>query len=204
MSYDPRHLPPPPPQPTQTRAWPKRHPVWSAVIVLAAIPFAAGGISALSPQHHPPAAAAPATTAPTATAPAAVATTAAPAPSPTPTPTPVTVVRTVTHVEFKVSGAGTPSITYGSDSDNISPQGGLGFDGQGEALPWHGQIRYHSGALYWNVTAQLEGDGNITCKVLLKVTRYWSDGTHFSKSKVIAHGHAAGGYNICSAQYNNL
>jgi hypothetical protein len=39
--------------------------------------------------------------------------------------------------------------------------------------------------------------------VLLKVTRYWSDGTHLSRSKVIAHGHASGCYNICDAQFNN-
>jgi hypothetical protein len=83
--------------------------------------------------------------------------------------------------------------TYGSDSDNISPPGGLGFDGSGTAAPFTASIKFHSSALYYVINAQLQGGGDITCSVSVKVTVHFSDGTHHSKSKVIAHGHASGG-----------
>ncbi|WP_203962229.1 hypothetical protein [Actinocatenispora thailandica] len=71
-------------------------------------------------------------------------------------------------------------ITYGSDSD--SRQGP-------NAVPWQASLpRDDSGkTLYYAVTAQLNSGGDITCEVLV--------GT-----KVVAAGHASGGYNICSAQ----
>jgi len=95
-------------------------------------------------------------------------------------------------------------ITYGSDSDNRSPQGGLGALGSGAALPWQGSMRYRSGALYYDVTAQLQGGGDIACKVRVRVTQFYSDGTHISKAKTVASGHASGGYNICDAQAENF
>lgn len=127
-------------------------------------------------------------------APAAHTTTAAPA---------ITRTRTVVRVLFSVTGTGAPSITYGSDSDNLSPDGHLGPLGDGNALPWHASVPYDRNALYYDVSAQLEGSGDIRCTLSLKVTRYYSDGTHISRSKIVQRGHAAGGYNICDAQANS-
>jgi hypothetical protein len=139
-----------------------------------------------------------------ATAPAAPAThTAAPVTRTTPAAGPITVTRTTTRVVFKVWGTGTPSIMYGSDSDNLSPSGNLGPLGDGNALPWKATMPYRDGALYYMVNAQLEGGGDIRCSVGIRVTDYYSDGTHISRGKVVERGHAIGGYNICDAQANN-
>lgn len=107
-----------------------------------------------------------------------------------------------TRVVFTVTGdaPGGADITYGSDSDNRSPDGGLGALGDGTPVPWSGSVKWHDSALYYSVSAQLQGSGNIHCKVQLKVTVYWTDGTHRSKSKTIARGHASGSYNICQAE----
>jgi hypothetical protein len=81
-------------------------------------------------------------------------------------------------VVFKVWGSA-PSgldITYGSDSDNL----------QGRGLPMTKTLTLKDDAMYYVVTAQLSGGGDIHCSVTV-------DG----KTKT---GHAAGGYNICSAQ----
>jgi hypothetical protein len=118
-------------------------------------------------------------------------------------PPAVTPGRRVIRILFTVTGSGYPSITYGTDSDNLSPSGTLGPLGDGNALPWHGSLAYRKGALYYDVSAQLEGGGDIRCAVVLKVTQYYSDGTHISRSKTEARGHASGGYNICDAQVNN-
>ena len=115
----------------------------------------------------------------------------------------------VTHhrvrIVFKVRGSAPEGvdITYGSDSNNITPPGNLGVLGNGSPLPFTGSIKYHSSALYWDINAQLQGGGNITCGIYLKVTDYFTNGTHTSRSKRIAHAHASGGYNICDAQNNN-
>jgi hypothetical protein len=110
-----------------------------------------------------------------------------------------------TFIVFKVTGtaADGADITYGSDSDNLSPEGNLGVLGNGTALPWTGKVRYDKNALYYSVTAQLQGSGDIRCAVILRVTRYYSDGTHQTRGKVMARGHASGEYNICDAQVNN-
>ena len=124
----------------------------------------------------------------------------------TPSASAVTRIRTRTLVIFRVrgdAGASGADITYGSDSDNISPPEGLGMLGTGSAVPFTGSLRSRSSALYYAISAQLQGSGDITCSVSLKVTAFYSDGTHRSKSKVVAHGHAVGGYNICDAQVNN-
>ena len=115
------------------------------------------------------------------------------------------VVRTRTRIIFTVSGSAPQGadIMYGSDSDNRSPQGGLGFDGSGSAVPWSGSLRYRNGDLYYDVTAQLDGGGNIRCAVRMKMTAWYSDGTHRSKSETLARGYASGGYNICDAQAEN-
>ncbi|MEW2136645.1 hypothetical protein AB0892_08625 [Streptomyces sp. NPDC005409] len=88
----------------------------------------------------------------------------------------------VTEVVFKVWGkasAGT-SITYGSDSQNL--------DGKG--LPMTETLQVKDDALYYHITAQLQGGGDIHCSVTLG-----------SETK---EGQARGGYNICSAQINLL
>ncbi|MDT9695451.1 hypothetical protein [Streptomyces sp. P17] len=81
---------------------------------------------------------------------------------------------------FKVWGSA-PSgvdITYGSDGTNL----------QGSGLPMEKTLAVKDEALYYQVTAQLMGGGDIQCSVTI-------DGE--TKS-----GRAQGGYNICSAQLN--
>jgi hypothetical protein len=81
-------------------------------------------------------------------------------------------------VVFKVWGSASAGvdITYGSDSDSI----------QGHGLPMTKTLTLKDDAMYYNVTAQLQGGGDIHCSVTV-------DG----KTKS---GHASGGYNICNAQ----
>ncbi|MFJ5270799.1 MmpS family transport accessory protein [Streptomyces sp. NPDC088358] len=82
------------------------------------------------------------------------------------------------QVVFKVWGSAPAGvdITYGSDSDSI----------QGHGLPMTKTLTLKDDAMYYNVTAQLQGGGDVRCSVTV-------DG----KTKT---GHAAGGYNICNAQ----
>lgn len=90
-------------------------------------------------------------------------------------------------VVFKVWGTAPPgalgplNITYGSDSDNR--------DGDFEKGKFEATLPLDHDALYFNVTAQLQGSGDIHCSVTV-------DG----KTKK---GHAAGDYNICSAQVSS-
>lgn len=84
-------------------------------------------------------------------------------------------------VVFKVWGSA-PSgvdVTYGSDSDSR----------QGSGLPMTKTLKLDSEALYYHVSAQLSGGGDIHCSVTV-------DGGQTKK------GHASGGYNICTAQLN--
>ncbi|MET7388108.1 hypothetical protein ACFYPT_30110 [Streptomyces sp. NPDC005529] len=80
------------------------------------------------------------------------------------------------------SGAlGPLDITYGSDTDSRK---GTWKNGKFEAtLPFNGD------ALYYSLTAQLQGSGDIHCSVTV------SDNTK--------KGHASGGYNICNAQLSS-
>ena len=130
--------------------------------------------------------------------------TAAAAPSTLPstdTPAPqVTVTRTVKQIVFKVWGSGEPDITYGNESDNRDGGGHLGLLGSGNSLPWSRTLSFNQNALYWFVTAQLNGYGSIKCAVVAKVTDYYSDGTHQSQQQNVATAHASGGYNICQAE----
>ncbi|MEU2420896.1 MmpS family transport accessory protein [Streptomyces sp. NPDC007851] len=85
------------------------------------------------------------------------------------------------QVVFKVWGSA-PSgadITYGSDTDNL----------QGRGLPMTKTLKLTDDAMYYDVTAQLQGGGDIHCSVTV-------DGQ-------TKKGHAAGGYNICSAQLSS-
>ncbi|MFD5590712.1 hypothetical protein [Streptomyces griseorubiginosus] len=87
-------------------------------------------------------------------------------------------------VVFRVWGTapagalGPLNITYGSDSDN---RDGTFKDGEFKAT-----LPIDEDALYFDVTAQLQGSGDIHCSVTV--------GGKTDK------GHAAGDYNICSAQ----
>jgi predicted flap endonuclease-1-like 5' DNA nuclease len=84
-------------------------------------------------------------------------------------------------VVFKVWGSA-PSgvdITYGNDGTNL----------QGKGLPLKKTLTVKDDALYYQVTAQLMGGGDIQCSITI-------DG----RTKT---GRAQGGYNICSAQLNS-
>lgn len=132
---------------------------------------ALGGSS--KPKH-------PAAVAPTTAAPVSTPTSHAPAPP--------------TKVEFVVTGSA-PSgadITYGSDSDNRTVSGHLGVLGTGAAVPWHGSVKFDGSALYYVVNAQLDGGGNIKCKIVVTGPG--------DQPLTVATGHASGGYSICSAQ----
>ncbi|MFF0016199.1 hypothetical protein [Streptomyces sp. NPDC005374] len=90
-------------------------------------------------------------------------------------------------VVFKVWGTapagalGPIDITYGSDSDNR--------DGAFKNGKFKATLPLDDEALYFNVTAQLQGSGDIHCSVTV-------DG----KTKK---AHAAGDYNICNAQLSS-
>ncbi|WP_244372037.1 hypothetical protein [Streptomyces griseorubiginosus] len=90
-------------------------------------------------------------------------------------------------VTFKVWGTapagalGPLDISYGSDSDTRK---GTFKNGEFEAT-----LPLHKDAMYYTVTAQLQGSGDINCSVTV-------DG-HTKK------GHASGGYNICDAQLSS-
>lgn len=118
--------------------------------------------------------------------------------SPAPAPS---MTRQTDTVAFKVSGSGYPSIQYGTDSNNNSPPGGYGPLGNGNALPWSASLTYNSSALYYYVSAQLQGYGDISDSVTEVITTYCSDGSHKAESFPLANGHASGGYNIAQAEY---
>jgi hypothetical protein len=58
--------------------------------------------------------------------------------------------------------------------------------------------------LYYAVSAQLEGYGEIWDSVTEVITTYCSDGHHKTESFSPASGHASGGYFIAQAEYSNL
>jgi hypothetical protein len=104
-------------------------------------------------------------------------------------------------IVFKVWGSGYPSVQYGTDSNNNSPPGGYGPLGDGNALPWSATLPYDGGALYYYVSAQLEGYGDISDSVTEVITTYCSGGSPKTESFPLANGHASGGYNIAQAEY---
>jgi hypothetical protein len=119
---------------------------------------------------------------------------------PSPTPPPVTVTGTTVTIMFSVSGTGEPSIQYGTNSMNDSPPGGYGPLGDGNLLPWSASIPVQSGALYYYVSAQLQGDGSITDTVSQVTVTTYSNGTSQTSTDVLATGQASGGYNIAQAE----
>jgi hypothetical protein len=124
--------------------------------------------------------------------------------SPSDSPAAPTMTKQTDVIVFRVQGSGYPSIQYGTDSSKNQATGGNGPLGDGSALPWTAQMAYDPSALYYAVTAQLEGSGSITDSVTEVVTTWCSDGTHQTESFPLAHGSASGGYTIASAQYNGL
>ncbi|MFF3655028.1 MmpS family transport accessory protein [Streptomyces olivochromogenes] len=182
-------VPPPPPMPPQPTGRPKwarkRIAIPAALVIL----FIGVGIGSSGNDQKTAAAAKPA---PRVTV---TATAAGGKAKPEPAPT-VTVTKTAKpaaakaepkktepaapadKVVFKVWGSAPAGvdITYGSDSDNL----------QGRGLPMTKTLTLKDDAMYYNVTAQLQGGGDVHCSVTV-------DG----KTKT---GHASGGYNICNAQ----
>jgi hypothetical protein len=86
-----------------------------------------------------------------------------------------------TEVSFSVTGSTTAGvdITYGSDSSN--------YQGPTEP-PMSKTLQIDENALYYDVSAQLQGGGDVTCEIRI--------------GDAVRTGHAVGGYNICSAQLN--
>ena len=112
-----------------------------------------------------------------------------------------TMTRQVDTIVFKVSGSGYPSVQYGSDSNSNDAPGGYGPLGNGVALPWSASLTYDPSALYYAVSAQLQGYGDISDSVTEVITTYCSDGSHKTESFPLASGHASGGYAIAQAEY---
>jgi len=113
---------------------------------------------------------------------------------------PVTMTRQTDTVVFKVWGSGQPSVQYGTDSSTSNP-GSLGPLGDGNALPWEGSMPYNSVALYYAVTAQLEGWGSVSDSVTEVVTTTCSGQAPKTESFTLATGQASGGYAIATAEY---
>lgn len=179
-------IPPPmPPQPTARPKWARKRIVIPAALFIL---FVGVGIGSSGDDQEAAASEKPA---PRVTVTETAESKAKPAPAPTVTvtktakPAPVKAKPKKTEpaapadkVVFKVWGSA-PSgvdITYGSDSDNL----------QGRGLPMTKTLTLKDDALYYNVTAQLQGGGDVHCSVTV-------DG----ETKT---GHASGGYNICNAQ----
>lgn len=84
------------------------------------------------------------------------------------------------RVTFTVTGKAPRGVDITVGSDTVS----LG----GKRVPYERSIKFDGDALYYAVSAQLNGKGKIRCSVTIG-----------DKTK---RGRASGGYNICSAQLN--
>jgi hypothetical protein len=118
----------------------------------------------------------------------------------TPAPSP-TMTKQTDIVVFRVSGSGTPTVQYGTNSTTNNPSGGAGPLGDGVYLPWHASMTYDSGALYYAVTAQLQGSGSIQDSVTEVITTWCSGTRPKTESFSLASGSASGGYGIATAEY---
>ena len=167
-------------QPPQQPLRKKRHPVRKIFIgilsaigvlfVIGIIGAAVGGTGKQAPDRT-------ATIAPGATQPAVAA-----QPSATPS------LQPPTTVEFIVGGSAPAGIdiTYGSDND--SRQGPSALNGTLRL-----RVPFDGSAMYYDIDAQLQGGGDVSCKIVVL-------GPYPDKPLTVSHGHASGGYNICSAQ----
>jgi hypothetical protein len=118
-----------------------------------------------------------------------------------PAPAAPTMTKQTDTIVFKVSGSGEPSIQYGSDSSTNNPSDGAGELGDGNYLPWTASMSYDGSALYYAVTAQLEGSGSIQDSVTEVVTTWCSGSNQKTESFPLASGQASGGYGIATAEY---
>jgi hypothetical protein len=164
-------------------------PKWTVNTVPA---FADKVIKAVGGQLMAEPSTAPADPAPTAPS-AAPATTAPAKPA-------VTETSTDLFVKFTVTGTGQPTIQYGSDSDTRGGGGHLGALGEGNYLPWSATMPEDDNALYYDVTAQLQGYGDITATVSEVTVHHYSNGTTKTETRVLKTAHASGSYNIAMAE----
>lgn len=78
-------------------------------------------------------------------------------------------------------------VIYGSDSSNYSPAG----------VPFTAALPLDNNALYYAVTAQLGGSGNVSCTTTVE----WTSGGMLHSTT--QHGSASGSYNIANAEVCN-
>lgn len=178
MSHQYPHQPPMQPGPPPAAKPKKPRTVLIATLVGAFCLFVGCGTGVGLASGEDAAPAAVATDEPTEAAPSEEPTTEEPEEEPTEEPT----VQKPPKVIFKVWGDA-PSgvdITYGNDGTNHA--------GKLKAGKFRKTMKLDEGALYYSVTAQLQGGGNIKCSV--------------SYDGQTEKGAASGGYNICSAQLN--
>jgi hypothetical protein len=76
-------------------------------------------------------------------------------------------------------------ITYGPDGSDFSAS----------SLPFSKTVPLDAGAMYYVVTAQLQGSGSVSCSTVV----HYNDGSGTAQS-VTKSGAASGGYNIADAQ----
>ena len=113
---------------------------------------------------------------------------ATPSPTPThkatPAPTPVPVVQ---NVVYSCTGSAPDglSITYGAEGSNSTAS----------SLPFSETDALASSTQYYNVSAQLDGAGSVTCTTTVN----WNDGLNGNET-VSQTGTASGSYNIASAE----
>jgi hypothetical protein len=192
------HQPPPPPQqppyqqppfaapapPTPVPGWARKRvliPVAAFILIVGVGIGSAGGGGTEKTSADP---------APTVTKTVGAAAESVPEPAPTVTVTETAKAKTAPKEEtatapegkavFKVWGSAPNGvdITYGSDGTNL----------EGSRLPMTKTLTVDEDSLYYQVSAQLTGGGDVQCSVTI-------DG----KTKT---GRAKGSYNICSAQLN--
>jgi hypothetical protein len=103
------------------------------------------------------------------------------------TPSPSNTPASPTKVEFIVSGTAPDGIdiTYGPSGSSF--QGPSTLDGTATmSVPFDGSADYYA------LNAQLQGDGSITCKIVVTGPG--------DNPLTVSHGAASGSYNICDAQ----
>jgi hypothetical protein len=175
------------PAPTARKSWPRRHKILTTLAGIAVLGTALGIVGGTTGGGQPSGQRALPVLTPNPTGSQPNPDVSTPAYTPAAAP-----VLHVTRVHFIVTGTGDPSITYGSDADNRDGGGTAGFMGDGNALPWRASMRFRGDAQYYSMDAQLEGSGNIHCKIVVT-----GPGV---QTLTVSSGHASGGYSICSVQ----
>jgi hypothetical protein len=112
-------------------------------------------------------------------------------------PAPTLPPSTPTTVTFNVTGngdGGGAQITYGNNTDNISPSQCTGGDlGESCTVPWSATLPFDGTAEYWDLNAQLGSEGgSITCTIVVSGPG--------DQPLTVATGQASGAYQICDAQ----